>query len=369
MRSTALVFSVLFIIAFSQDELTPDSFDSVVDGSKSVFAMFYAPWCGHCKNFKPEYAKVAAAFAKEDSVAIVSVDADQYKDIASKYGVSGYPTLKFFAKGSTEAEDYSSGRTADDVVKFINEKAGTNAIVVEPPSPVTILTGDNFNSIALDNSKDVLVEFYAPWCGHCKQLKPIYDVVASAFSNEENVIVAKVDATEHTELASNYEVKGYPTIKFFPKGTDDVVDYKSARTADAFVEFLNENAGTRRNVDGSLTRSAGRFPELDTLANKYLTNSGERSSVLSALKTLCESDKFTESDCKYYLKYADKIAEKGDEYTTKERDRLQKLSKSDSVQKEKRDNFIYRMNVLNGFLEGAERMTDETSETAQKEDL
>eukprot|EP01084_Bolivina_argentea_P055588 101887_1 len=351
MKSVAILLSTLAIIVFGQDELTSESFDDVVDGSKSVFAMFYAPWCGHCKSFKPEYAKVAAAYAKEDNVAIVSVDADNHRDLAGRFGVSGYPTLKFFPQGSTEPEDYSSGRTAEDVVKFINKKAGTNAAVVEPPSPVTTLTDDNFESIALDQSKDVLVEFYAPWCGHCKKLKPVYDTVAAAFANEADVVVAKVDATENSASGSKYDVKGYPTIKFFPKGTDEVVDYNSGRTAEAFVEFLNENAGTRRNLDGTLSRSAGRFPELDTLANQYFTDAAARDDTLKELETVCES---RASECKYYLKYASKIADKGDDYVKTERDRLKNLSKSGSVQKEKRDNFIRRMNVLNGFLEGEE---------------
>ena len=85
-----LLFAILSFLAFGQEELTPDSFDNVVDGSKSVFAMFYAPWCGYCKNFKPDYAKVAASFADEESVAIVSVDADKYKDLGGRFGVSGY---------------------------------------------------------------------------------------------------------------------------------------------------------------------------------------------------------------------------------------------------------------------------------------
>eukprot|EP00483_Globobulimina_turgida_P002500 UN02504 len=346
-----LCLSTLAIITYGQDELTTDSFDSVVDGSKSVFAMFYAPWCGHCKNFKPEYAKVALAYNNEDSVAIVSVDADKYKDLAGRFGVSGYPTLKFFAKGSTEAEDYSSGRTADDVVLFINEKAGTSAKVIEAPSPVITLTDSNFDAIALDKSKDVLVEFYAPWCGHCKKLTPVYDVVASAFKNEKDVVVAKVDATENNAVSSRYDVKGYPTIRFFPKNSDDVVDYKSARSADAFVSFLNENAGTRRNVDGTLSRSAGRFSELDILANKFLTDSNERDATLQELSEVCQD---RESDCKYYLKYTGKISDKGDEYATNERNRLKKMTTSASVTKEKRDSFFLRMNILNGFLEGEE---------------
>merc|ERR1719189_346694 len=122
MKSVSAILASIALIVSGQDELTPETFDSVVDGSKSVFAMFYAPWCGHCKNFKPEYRKVAAAYSAVDEVAIVAVDADKYKDLAQKYGVSGYPTLKFFPKGSSEPEDYTSGRTADDVVQFINQK-------------------------------------------------------------------------------------------------------------------------------------------------------------------------------------------------------------------------------------------------------
>ena len=80
-----------------------------------------------------------------------------------------------------------------------------------------VLDPSNFEAIALDETKDVLVEFYAPWCGHCKTLTPKYEKVAETFAAEGNVVVAKVDADAHRDLGSKYDVSGFPTIKFFPK--------------------------------------------------------------------------------------------------------------------------------------------------------
>lgn len=62
---------------------------------------------------------------------------------------------------------------------FLNQKAGTNARIKEAPTAVTVLTDDNFDSIVKDSTKNVLVEFYAPWCGHCKSLAPIYEKLAA----------------------------------------------------------------------------------------------------------------------------------------------------------------------------------------------
>jgi len=128
---------------------------------------------------------------------------------------------------------------------FINEvldgKAKPHLLSQDLPedwdkTPVKVLVASNFDEVALDKEKNVLVEFYAPWCGHCKQLAPIYDELGAKFKDDASVVVAKIDATvnelEHTKINS------FPTIKLYKKGDNSVVDYNGERTLDGLSKFL-----------------------------------------------------------------------------------------------------------------------------------
>jgi protein disulfide-isomerase A6 len=72
--------------------------------------------------------------------------------------------------------------------KYIEGKAGLKARVQKgEPSKVVTLKDSTFDTVVMDGSKDVLVEFYAPWCGHCKNLAPIWESLAKTFANENDV--------------------------------------------------------------------------------------------------------------------------------------------------------------------------------------
>lgn len=73
----------------------------------------------------------------------------------------------------------------------------------------------------VSGDKYVMVEFYAPWCGHCKSLAPVYEEVARSFVGESNVVIASVNAEAARELATKYDVSGYPSLRWFAPGSKD----------------------------------------------------------------------------------------------------------------------------------------------------
>jgi len=105
---------------------------------------------------------------------------------------------------------------------------------------VKVAVAKNFDELVTKSEKDVLVEFYAPWCGHCKKLTPIYDELGEKMA-EEDVEIVKMDATAN-DVPPEFDVKGFPTLYWLPKGTKKPVSYNGGRELDDFVKYIAENA-------------------------------------------------------------------------------------------------------------------------------
>mmetsp|Transcript_14429 Transcript_14429/g.14468 ORF Transcript_14429/g.14468 Transcript_14429/m.14468 type:complete len:471 (+) Transcript_14429:1-1413(+) len=112
---------------------------------------------------------------------------------------------------------------------------------------VRVLVGKNFEEVVYNSGKNVLVEFYAPWCEHCKEFTPEYEKLAVYLKNKENIIIAKMDAIKNE--AKDIEIQSYPTLKFFVAGQRTPLDYTGERSANGLIEFLLQGPTEKTRTD------------------------------------------------------------------------------------------------------------------------
>lgn len=114
----------------------------------------FAPWCGHCKNLEPEWAKAATEL--KGKVKLGALDATVNQNMAQRYGIRGYPTIKYFGPGAKgQPEDYDGGRSASDIVTWAMNKFAENA----PPPELVELTEQANLEAACDNKQLCLISF------------------------------------------------------------------------------------------------------------------------------------------------------------------------------------------------------------------
>jgi len=135
---------------------------------------------------------------------------------------------------------------AGDIATFISEwstgKVERHVKSEEAPAendgPVKVVVATTFEEIVMTKGKDVLVEFYAPWCGHCKKLAPIFDEVGTHFAKDENIVIAKMDSTANDIPVSGFDVKGFPTL-YFVQANGNIKAYSGVRDKDSLIEFVD----------------------------------------------------------------------------------------------------------------------------------
>lgn len=140
--------------------------------------------------------------------------------------------------------------TAENLKNFVSEfftgklkpYFKSESIPAEPyEDNVRVIVGKNYDDLVLDPNSDALVEYYAPWCGHCKSLVPIFSAVGSRVKDVEGLVIGKMDATANEVEGLN--IQGFPTIKFYKKGNkSNPIDFNGERTEEGFINFLKEHS-------------------------------------------------------------------------------------------------------------------------------
>lgn len=103
--------------AFALTELNDATFDKVVPNDNNSLVLFHAPWCGHCKRFKPVFTEACQTIEKTTNVKCHVVDVTDARGLSARYEIRGIPTLKQFAKGQF-VKDYRGERTVEAVINY-----------------------------------------------------------------------------------------------------------------------------------------------------------------------------------------------------------------------------------------------------------
>jgi len=202
----------------------------------------------------------AAQFRGKVIFVLIDTDVDENERVMEFFGLKkeDAPTVRLISLGQdmTKYKPASSEITSDVITQFVQDffdrKLKPHLLSQEVPAdwnaqPVKVLVGKNFNEVARDRTKTVLVEFYAPWCGHCKQLAPIFDQLGEQFKDSTEFVVAKMDSTVN-EL-EDIKIQSFPTLKLFPKDSDEVVDYNGERTLEAMSSFLKSHGKAQGSAE------------------------------------------------------------------------------------------------------------------------
>jgi len=181
----------------------------------------------------------------------LDVGNEEHDGIAEFFGVTKEqsPTFAIFEmEGSSKylpAPEKAKEITAENLKSFVAEYfAGKipKFLKSEPlpedwdAKPVKTLVATNFEEVAKDKSKDVFLMFYAPWCGHCKAVAPIWDELGQKYSEKGDLVIAKLDSTKNE--IEGVDIEGFPTIKMFKKETNEEIEYVGKKDLETMVKFL-----------------------------------------------------------------------------------------------------------------------------------
>ncbi|WVZ78308.1 hypothetical protein U9M48_026044 [Paspalum notatum var. saurae] len=238
-------------------------------------------------NFLPIFKEAAKSFKGKLLFVFVERDNEEVGEpVANYFGITGQETTsdsvpqvlaytgnedarKFFLDGEVSLEaikDFAEGFLQDKLTPFYKSEP----VPESNDGDVKIVVGKNLDLIVLDESKDVLLEIYAPWCGHCQSLEPTYNKLAKHLRGIDSLVIAKMDGTsnEHPRAKSD----GYPTILFYPAGKKsfEPITFEGDRTVVEMFKFIKKHA----SIPFKLKRQDSSTATIESTGTEGMRSSG-----------------------------------------------------------------------------------------------
>jgi len=174
-------------------------------------------------DFQHELSEYGFDYVKGDTPVVAAKDSK-----GQKFKMEAAFTMDSFG-------EFLTALKAGELEPYMKSEA-----IPESQGDVKVAVAKNFDELVTNNKKDVLVEFYAPWCGHCKKLTPIFDELGEKM-REEEVEIVKMDATAN-DVPPSFSVSGFPTLFWIPSTTKKAESYNGGRELNDFIKFIAEKA-------------------------------------------------------------------------------------------------------------------------------
>lgn len=243
------------------DELNAENFMSYAESGLPLAYLFADPESKDLKSTVESLKSLARA--NKGKLNFVWIDGVKYSAHAKSLNIQGEDWPAFAVQDIEQnlkfpLEDLSGDLVAK-VTDFVSQYTSgslkpsvkSEPIPKDQDGPVHVLVADEFDAVIGDDSKDKLVEFYAPWCGHCKKLAPTYDTLGEKYkAHKDKVLIAKMDATANDiPPSAGFQVQSFPTIKFQAAGSKDWIEFTGDRSLEGFVDFIALNGKHKVSVD------------------------------------------------------------------------------------------------------------------------
>jgi len=248
--------SIPLVIDFSYD-FAPMIFSGNIKNHVLLFASTKAD---NFAEIKDTLTKLAKAYKGKLMFIVVDSDKNELKTISSFFGVpeSESPALRIVSLGDEMQKFKPSEMKLDEesikkfIEQFLADELKPDLLSEEVPEDwdkksVKTLVGKNFNEVVNNPEKTTLVMFYAPWCGHCKKLEPMWDELGEKYKDLKNVTIAKMDSTKNE--IEHFKIRAFPTVKIFLKDVTKSKDYNGERTVDGIIKFIESGGMDGGAVD------------------------------------------------------------------------------------------------------------------------
>ncbi|CAK9313590.1 unnamed protein product [Citrullus colocynthis] len=212
---------------------------------KAMFFLNYATEVAD--SLKSKYREVAEQY-KGEGISFLIGDSQSSQAALNYFGLKEDQVPVLLVQKNDRFKYVKFNVEADQIAPWVKEYKNGNVpqfIKSEPipesnNEPVKVVVADSLQDVVFKSGKNVLLEFYSPWCGHCKKLAPTLEEVAVSYESDPDVIIAKFDATANDIADSDFDVQGYPTM-YFRSASGKLVEYSGDRSKEDIINFIETN--------------------------------------------------------------------------------------------------------------------------------